>query len=86
VLDVFSRRVVGWAMSAVLETTLLLDALNMALWNRRRPRPRNRALFDYIEGGIIHTADTRLWAISPRQSSNGRGSNPTRCRKLFRPK
>ncbi len=34
VLDVFSRRVVGWAMSAVLETTLVLDALNMALWNR----------------------------------------------------
>jgi transposase InsO family protein len=43
VLDVFSRRVVGWAMRALLETTLVLDALNMALWNRRpawagRPR------------------------------------------------
>ena len=35
VLDAFSRRVVGWAMSALLETTLVLDALNMALWNRR---------------------------------------------------
>jgi len=35
VLDAFSRRVVGWAMSSVLETALVLDALNMALWNRR---------------------------------------------------
>ena len=35
VLDAFSRRVVGWAMSPVLETMLVLDALNMALWNRR---------------------------------------------------
>lgn len=35
VLDVFSSRVVDWAMSVLLETTLVLDALNMALWNRR---------------------------------------------------
>lgn len=45
VLDVFSRRVVGWAMSALLETTLVLDALNMALWNRR-PAP-----------GVVHHSD-----------------------------
>ena len=45
VLDVFSRRVVGWAMSAVLETTLVLDALNMALWNRRPA------------AGVVHHSD-----------------------------
>jgi putative transposase len=45
VLDVFSRRVVGWAMSGLLETTLVLDALNMALWNRR-PGP-----------GVVHHSD-----------------------------
>ena len=44
-LDVFSRRVVGWAMSAVLETTLVLDALNMALWNRRPA------------AGVVHHSD-----------------------------
>ncbi len=31
VLDAFSRRVVGWAMQEHLETSLVLDALNMAL-------------------------------------------------------
>jgi putative transposase len=44
VLDVFSRRIVGWSMAATLKTQLVLDALDMALW-RRRPR------------GVIHHSD-----------------------------
>ena len=35
VLDVFSRRVVGWAMATHLRTELVLAALNMALGQRR---------------------------------------------------
>jgi len=35
VMDVWSRRVVGWAMGAHLRTELVLEALNMALWQRR---------------------------------------------------
>jgi putative transposase len=35
VLDVFSRRVVGWAMSPILDTPLALCALRMALAQRR---------------------------------------------------
>ena len=45
VLDVFSRRVVGWAMAEHLRTELVLDALAMALWNRR-PAP-----------GLVHHSD-----------------------------
>jgi putative transposase len=37
VLDVFSRRVVGWHMAKNLKTQLVLDALNMAI-HRRRPK------------------------------------------------
>jgi putative transposase len=37
VLDVFSRRVVGWAMASHLRTELVLAALDMAL-AQRRPR------------------------------------------------
>ena len=44
VLDAFSRRVVGWAMAKHLKTQLVLDALDMALWNRRRY-------------GVIHHSD-----------------------------
>jgi putative transposase len=35
VLDVFSRRVVGWAMATHLRAELVLDALNMAIYRRR---------------------------------------------------
>ena len=35
VIDTFSRRVVGWSMAAHLRTELVLEALNMALWQRR---------------------------------------------------
>jgi putative transposase len=44
VLDVFSRRIVGWAMANHLRTELVLDALNMALWQRR-------------PDGVIHHSD-----------------------------
>ncbi len=45
VLDLFSRRVVGWALGERLVTQLALDALTMALW-RRQPSP-----------GLLHHSD-----------------------------
>ena len=44
VLDVFSRKVVGWAMANHLRTELVLEALNMAI-GQRRPQ------------GVIHHSD-----------------------------
>jgi putative transposase len=43
VLDVFSRRVVGWSIADHVRSELVVDALQMATW-RRRPAP----------GGIVH--------------------------------
>lgn len=45
VLDLFSRRIVGWAMSARMTSELVLDALEMAL-RARRPA-----------AGLIHHSD-----------------------------
>jgi putative transposase len=45
ILDVYSRRVVGWAMASHLCTELVVDALQMALW-RRKPA-----------AGLIHHSD-----------------------------
>jgi transposase InsO family protein len=36
VIDVFSRMVVGWQVATSLYTDLALDALEMAVWRRRR--------------------------------------------------
>ena len=38
VLDLYSRKVVGWSMSERMTATLVCAALRMALFNRKRPR------------------------------------------------
>lgn len=35
VLDAWCRKVVGWAMATTLHTRIVLDALDMAIWQRR---------------------------------------------------
>lgn len=37
VIDLFSRRVVGWSMSAAMTAQLVTDALLMAVWRRCKP-------------------------------------------------
>lgn len=38
VLDLYSRRVIGWAMAERMTSALVCDALMMALWRRRMPK------------------------------------------------
>lgn len=45
VLDAWSRRIVGWAMGDTLRTDLVVEALNMAVWNRRPA------------AGVVHHSD-----------------------------
>lgn len=45
VLDAWSRRIVGWAMADTLRTDLVVEAFNMAVWNRRPAR------------GVVHHSD-----------------------------
>ena len=52
ILDVYSRRVVGWAMEGHLRTEIVVDALRMALW-RRKPAP---GLVHHSEQGVQYTA------------------------------
>jgi putative transposase len=37
VIDLFSRRVVGWSMSSAMTAQFVTDALVMAIWRRGRP-------------------------------------------------
>jgi putative transposase len=52
ILDVYSRRIVGWAMHSHLRTELVVDALQMAVW-RRKPAP---ALVHQSDQGVQYTA------------------------------
>jgi len=38
VLDLYSRKVVGWSMSSRMKANLVCDALNMAIWQRKPER------------------------------------------------
>jgi putative transposase len=62
VIDVFSRRVVGWQLSRSLRTDLALDALEMGIWTRRRG---GRDL-----GGLIHHSDKGVQGGFKRSSQH----------------
>lgn len=52
VLDVYSRKIVGWSMASHLRTELVLDALEMAVW-RRKPAA---GLIHHTDRGAQYTA------------------------------
>jgi putative transposase len=51
--DVFSRKIVGWAMSEQMDTRLVLDALRMALGQRR---PQHLTLLHHSDQGSQYTS------------------------------
>ena len=54
VIDVFSRRIVGWRVASSMKTDLVLDALEQALWARNAPQ------------GLIHHSDRGSQYLSIR--------------------
>jgi putative transposase len=53
VVDVFSRRIVGWRVATTLRASLALDALEMAIWSRQEPL-----------GGLVHHSDRGVQYLS----------------------
>jgi putative transposase len=56
VIDVHSRRVVGWQVSKSLHTSLALDALEMAVWNRSHVGRRIDGLVHHSDRGVQYLA------------------------------
>lgn len=70
-VDLFARRIVGWAMSRYIDRKLVTDALTMAL-ERRRPTP----------GLLHHTDQGRQYATeSYQQQLRDHGISPSMSRK-----
>jgi len=53
VLDLFSRRIVGWSMQSSMTSQLVADALMMAVWRRGRPRE----LLHHSDQGSQYTSE-----------------------------
>lgn len=83
VLDAFSRRVVGWAMAAHLRSRLVLDALAMALWQRRPDgvihRPDQGAQYTSLAFG----ARCREAGVRPSMGSVGDCYDNALCESFF---
>jgi transposase InsO family protein len=71
VIDLFSRRVVGWSMQPEMHSNLVIDALEMAWFGRSSVRQRMK----YSRGcsGITRHACTQPWATSAPSSLNSNG-------------
>lgn len=64
VLDVFSRRVIGWSIADHIRSELVVDAIQMALWRRRPASGRTIAHSD-------HGSQDTSWAFGQRMRAAG---------------
>ena len=73
VMDLFSRRVVGWSMSATMTAQLVTDALLMAIWHRGKPD----ALLHHSDRGSQYTSTPfqKLMADNGVRCSMSRSGN-----------
>lgn len=73
VIDLFSRRVVGWSMSAAMTAQLVTDALIMAIWRRGKPK----TLLHHSDQGSQYTSEQfqRLLAENGITCSMSRSGN-----------
>ena len=73
VIDLFSRRAVGWSMSAAMTAQLVTDALLMAIWRRGRPK----AVLHHSDQGSQYTSEQfqRLLADNGVSCSMSRSGN-----------
>ena len=83
VLDVWSRKVVGWAMADHLRTQLVLDAFNMAVQQRR---PRN--VIHHSDQGCQYTSIAfgrrcRELGVRPSMGSAGDCYDNALCESFF---
>jgi putative transposase len=83
VLDVWSRRIVGWAMATHLRTELVLEALDMAL-GQRRPKD----VIHYSDQGCQYTSlafgrRCKLLGIRLSMGSVGDAYDNAMCESFF---
>lgn len=83
VVDAFSRRVVGWAMQGHLRTQLVLDALNMARWQRRPTNVVHHCGHGTQYTSLTFGARCREAGVRPSMGSVGGGYDNALCESFF---
>ncbi len=83
VLDAFSRRIVGWAMASHLRTGLVLDALDMALAQRRPSDVVHHSDQGSQYTSIAFGARCRQAGVRPSMGSVGDCYDNAMCESFF---
>jgi transposase InsO family protein len=74
IIDLYSRKVIGWAIDAQMKTSLVLEALRMAYW-RRKPA---QGLIHHSDQGSQYAAydyqqQLNIFGMIPSMSGKGNG-------------
>jgi transposase InsO family protein len=85
VTDVYARRILGWRCGTSMSTQLVLDALEQAIWSRRRIGANGRSCPGRIPAGTERAG--RRWGAAltarsgaPRRGSRGSPAGPDASR------
>ena len=76
IMDLYSRRIVGWQVADNLRSDLALDALEMAIWTRRHADLDG--LVHHSDRGVQYTAiryTERLWEAKAVRSVGSKGDS-----------
>ena len=84
VIDAYSRRVIGWHMADHLRTELVVQALEMALWNRR---PDGAVILHSDRGSqytsVVYGQRCRQAGVVPSMGSVGDAYDNAMCESFF---
>ena len=78
VIDAYARRILGWRVATTMTTTMVLDAIEQAIWTRAR-----EGIFDLKD--VVHHTDQGSQHVDPVQRTARRSRDPAlgrRCRQL----
>jgi putative transposase len=85
IIDVYSRFVVGWQTSTSLRSDLALDALEMAMWNRRRAGHDLDGLVHHSDRGVQSGLNRSMqhrpvgWSVGARRGPRPGSSSRAPC-------
>jgi putative transposase len=74
VIDAYSRRIVGWRFASHMRTTLVLDALRMAL--HQRATGVDVALIHHVDAGSQYTSYDYTQTLDDQSDQSPRRSQP----------
>lgn len=83
VLDVWSRKIVGWAMQTQLHSQLVLDALDMAIWQRRPEKVIHHSDHGCQYTSLAFGARCKEVGVRPSMGSVGDCYDNAMCESFF---